>query len=88
MRNRSKRSTIVGDDEPPRIFLHADAYRADANQFRSIGFEEYLGRPDCIVLVEWADRVEALLPKKTIKVRFRHLGGSRRSLTIKGISAS
>lgn len=67
-----------------RVFLHADAYRADAAQFRAIGFEEYLGRPDAIVLVEWAERVEALLPKKKIEVRLRHLGGNRRSISIKG----
>ena len=68
----------------PTVFLHADAYRGDAAQFRAIGFDEYLGRPDVVVLVEWAERVEALLPKKRIEVRLRHLGGDRRSMIIKG----
>ena len=68
----------------PAYFLHADAYRGDAAQFRAIGFDEYLARPDAVVLVEWAERVEALLPKKRIEVRFRHLGGDRRGLTVKG----
>jgi len=68
----------------PAYFLHADAYRGDAAQFRAVGFDEYLGRPDAVVLVEWAERVEALLPKKRIEVRLRHLGGDRRGLTLKG----
>jgi tRNA threonylcarbamoyladenosine biosynthesis protein TsaE len=68
----------------PAYFLHADAYRADAAQFRAVGFEEYLGRPDAVVLVEWAERVEALLPKKRVEVRLKHLGGDRRRLTLKG----
>ena len=70
--------------EKPKVFLHADAYRGDAAQFRAVGFEEYLGRPDAVVLVEWAERVEELLPKKRIEVRLRHLGGDRRALTVKG----
>lgn len=68
----------------PAYFLHADAYRGDAAQFRSVGFEEYLGRPDAVVLVEWADRVEELLPKRRVDVRLKHLGGDRRSLTLRG----
>jgi len=68
----------------PAYFLHADAYRGDVAQFRAVGFDEYLGRPDAVVLVEWAERVEALLPKKRIEVRLRHLGGDRRGLTLKG----
>jgi len=69
-------------EDGPKVFLHADAYRADAAQFRSIGFGEYVGRPDTVVLVEWADRVEELLPKDRIEVRLAHLGGDRREATI------
>ena len=68
----------------PAVFLHADAYRGDAAQFRAVGFDEYLGRPDAVVLVEWAERVTDLLPKRRIEVRLAHLGGDRRRLTVKG----
>ncbi len=68
----------------PTYFLHADAYRADAPQFRAIGFGDYLGRPDTVVLVEWADRIEKLLPKRRTRVRFRHAGGDRRAISIAG----
>lgn len=70
--------------EKPKVFLHADAYRADAAQFRSVGFDEYLGRPDAVVLVEWAERVAELLPKKRIEVHLKHLGGDTRGMTVKG----
>ena len=65
-------------------FLHADAYRGDAAQFRSVGLPEYLGAPGTVSLIEWAERVEELLPKRRIDVRFRHLGGDRRSLSVTG----
>lgn len=67
-----------------RMFLHVDAYRADAAQASSSGLGEYLERPDTIVLVEWADRIQTLLPKKTIVVRMSHRGGDTRSISISG----
>lgn len=68
----------------PAYFVHADAYRGGAAELRGIGIEEYFGRPDAVVLIEWADRVTALLPKRRVTVRLKHLGGDRRSVTIQG----
>jgi len=68
----------------PSYFVHADAYRGGLPELRSISIEEYFGRPDAVVLIEWADRVKGLLPKKRITVRLRHLGGDRRSISLQG----
>jgi len=68
----------------PAYFVHADAYRGGVPELRSIGLEEYFGRPDAVVLIEWADRVKTMLPKRAITVRMRHLGGDRRSVTLRG----
>lgn len=68
----------------PGIFLHVDAYRGGADELRHVGLEEYLGRPDTVVLIEWADRVTRLLPKRRITIRLRHLGGDRRGISIAG----
>ena len=39
-------------------FVHIDAYRLDSfSQLEEIGVEEYLNKKDCLVVVEWADRV-------------------------------
>ncbi|HJV33142.1 MAG TPA: tRNA (adenosine(37)-N6)-threonylcarbamoyltransferase complex ATPase subunit type 1 TsaE [Patescibacteria group bacterium] len=66
----------------PSVFVHADAYRGGVPELRSIGLAEYFGRPDAVVLVEWADRVKGLLPKKRITVRMKHLGGDRREVRV------
>lgn len=66
----------------PAIFVHADAYRGGVRELRTVGIEEYFGRPDAVVLIEWADRVRELLPKRRVTVRLKHLGGDRRSVTI------
>ncbi|HTK60340.1 MAG TPA: tRNA (adenosine(37)-N6)-threonylcarbamoyltransferase complex ATPase subunit type 1 TsaE [Candidatus Baltobacteraceae bacterium] len=68
----------------PTYFVHADAYRGGIPELRNIGIEEYFGRPETVVLIEWADRVKGLLPKKRITVRLRHLGGDRRSISLQG----
>jgi tRNA threonylcarbamoyladenosine biosynthesis protein TsaE len=68
----------------PAYFVHADAYRGGVPELRNIGIEEYFGRPDAVVLIEWADRVKAMLPKKLVTVRLKHLGGDRRSVTLQG----
>ncbi|WKZ28615.1 MAG: tRNA (adenosine(37)-N6)-threonylcarbamoyltransferase complex ATPase subunit type 1 TsaE [Patescibacteria group bacterium] len=67
-----------------KVLLHVDAYRGDVAQFKAVGLAEYLRHPDTIVLVEWADRIQELLPKKLIKVRLAHRGGDTRSITIAG----
>ena len=47
-----------------RVF-HLDAYRVGgAEDFESIGFAELLEQPGGVVVVEWPQRVEQLLPKR------------------------
>jgi tRNA threonylcarbamoyladenosine biosynthesis protein TsaE len=67
-----------------KAFLHVDAYRGDVAQLSAVGLAEYLRRPDTVVLVEWADRIQAMLPKKMITVRMTHRGNGARGITVAG----
>ena len=51
--------------------VHIDAYRLrDARELRSIGVEEYLGRDDTVVVIEWGEKVKAIASgKKVVEVR-------------------
>lgn len=51
---------------------HVDAYRLkNARELMEIGIEEYLGEPDTVTVIEWAERVEELIRgKKVIKIYF------------------
>jgi len=41
--------------------IHIDAYRLDSfSQLQEIGAEEYFNKKDCLVAVEWADKVPAI----------------------------
>lgn len=62
------------------LFVHADAYRGDADTLREIGIDEYLADPKAVVVIEWADKVKELLPDDTVGLRFSHVEGSVRSV--------
>ncbi len=59
---------------------HFDACRIDAaDEFFGLGYEEYFyGRGVCIV--EWADRVEPLLPPETLRFHMNHETENERSI--------
>ncbi|MDP1759964.1 MAG: tRNA (adenosine(37)-N6)-threonylcarbamoyltransferase complex ATPase subunit type 1 TsaE [Candidatus Woesebacteria bacterium] len=46
-----------------KLVAHLDAYRLrGAKAFREIGALDYLGRPDTVAFVEWAEKVRRELP--------------------------
>ncbi len=59
---------------------HIDAYRIKhVEEFFELGYEEYF-YGDGLCLVEWPERVEALLPEHTLRLRLTHLGENRRRI--------
>ena len=51
--------------------VHVDCYRLPAKEFNNIGLGDYLGRPDTVVAIEWADKLK-LKSRQVINVFFRH----------------
>ncbi|PJC01191.1 MAG: tRNA (adenosine(37)-N6)-threonylcarbamoyltransferase complex ATPase subunit type 1 TsaE [Candidatus Komeilibacteria bacterium CG_4_9_14_0_8_um_filter_36_9] len=46
-------------------FVHVDCYRIDSSEdLYGIGFNDYLGRADTVVAIEWAEKVKDVLHKK------------------------
>ena len=66
---------------------HFDACRiAGLDEFFGLGYEEYFyGGGVCIV--EWADRIEPLLPPDTLRFRMRHETETERSIHFGGHAA-
>lgn len=64
---------IIIRSYPSKNFYHIDLYRIEKNQkIESLGLAEILDNPLNIVAIEWAERIENLLPKKIIKIKFSH----------------
>ncbi len=60
---------------------HVDMYRiGSVEEAIGLGLEEYLDDPEAIVLMEWPERVSALLPAERLWVRIRRLPGNKRIL--------
>ena len=61
---------------------HFDLYRLEkAEEIASTGYDEFFYK-DGIAVVEWAEKLGELFPKKHILVQFVHEGKNKRSITI------
>jgi tRNA threonylcarbamoyladenosine biosynthesis protein TsaE len=53
-------------------FFHMDAYRLEEeSEMYELGYEEYFFA-DGVTVVEWADRIENLLPEKAIRIKLAY----------------
>jgi len=49
-----------------KFLVHIDAYRIKTtHDLITIGADEYFNRPDTVVIIEWANKIKKILPKKT-----------------------
>ena len=52
--------------------IHVDAYRLRAKDFKVLGWKEFIKNSQNIILVEWGNKIKNILPKKTIRIIFKH----------------
>ena len=61
---------------------HIDTYRLGGEaEMVSLGYEDYF-EPDGVTIVEWADKVEDLLPEKCLHIEIGITGREERALTV------
>jgi len=64
-------------------FIHIDAYRLnDGDELRTLGWKEIRDDSHNIIFVEWAERVEEILPSDAIKIKFEYINENKRKITI------
>jgi tRNA threonylcarbamoyladenosine biosynthesis protein TsaE len=62
---------------------HIDAYRLkSARDLASIGALDYLGKKDCVVLVEWPENIKKILPKKLKLIKIKHQKENQREIIL------
>lgn len=78
--------TILNEYDGGKMKLyHFDMYRlSDAQEAFALGFEEYFNSKNLkgIVLVEWAENVQGLLPKEFYKVKLLRKSDTERIIEI------
>ncbi|MBI4094733.1 MAG: tRNA (adenosine(37)-N6)-threonylcarbamoyltransferase complex ATPase subunit type 1 TsaE [Candidatus Liptonbacteria bacterium] len=56
-----------------RNVYHVDAYRLkNPRELLRLGFKEILSNPENIVLIEWADKIKKILPKRSLWLQLSH----------------
>lgn len=60
--------TVVREYDAPTPLVHVDVYRLDhLQELHDLGFDDLVGG-DAVTVVEWGDRVSALLPTDRLEV--------------------
>lgn len=74
---------IYSDGQMP--VAHFDTYRlADVDEFLAIGGEEYLFDSETICFVEWAERIQDVLPADHLRVTISQTGATERTFQFEG----
>ena len=68
--------------------IPVDAYRLEGiDDFLNIGGEDILATPRAIILIEWGDKLESILPPDAIQISFKRVLDmeNERLISIKGL---
>ena len=65
-----------------KYFYHIDCYRLkNEKDAKTIDLEEIIKNPENLVLIEWAERVKKILPKKQLlTIKFFHINEETRKI--------
>lgn len=75
-------SLIHEYEGPPKVY-HIDLYRLDRDpEVETLGLDE-LWEEDAIVLVEWGEKFDPLLPSERTEIRIIDLGGDEREIRVR-----
>ena len=59
-------------------FIHIDCYRMESEEDAiSIGIDEKINNNLGVMVIEWADKIEKILPNRTKKVFFKSAGSGK-----------
>jgi tRNA threonylcarbamoyladenosine biosynthesis protein TsaE len=83
--------TLVAEHRPPPptpILFHIDLYRLNdaVDEALALGLADYL-LGDGVCVIEWAERIETVLPAERLWISLRHLDESKRSMLVKATGA-
>ena len=64
-------------------FYHIDCYRiSKPKEILDLGFKEIISGSKNIITIEWAERLQKILPRETIIIKFEFIDQKTRKITI------
>lgn len=74
--------TVVNEYKGRSSLFHFDLYRlGDTRELKEIGWDDFLTRPG-VVVVEWGEKAESLLPENYFHVTFTVVSEHERAISI------
>ena len=74
--------TLVNEYNAQIPVIHIDCYREDElERWIKLGINDYMDEGN-VVIIEWANKMESLLPVNTIKIQFSHKSITSREIIL------
>ena len=74
--------TLVNEYDAKYSVIHIDCYREDnLERWIKLGMNDYMDDRN-VVIIEWANKMESLLPIDTIKIQFSHKSITSREIIL------
>jgi len=71
------------NDAKVKNFYHVDLYRIETEKdVEGLGLIELMGDPEDIVVIEWPEKIENLLPQERKDIVFKYLDEDQREIVI------
>jgi tRNA threonylcarbamoyladenosine biosynthesis protein TsaE len=76
------------NEYPARCKLyHFDVYRLSGySEFEDLGYEEYFAG-NGVVVIEWAEKIDKLIPSDSIFINFEYVNENSRKMIIRGLKS-
>ena len=72
--------TLVNEYDAKFPVIHIDCYREDEQErWIKLGINDYMNEKN-VVIIEWADKMQSLLPVGTIQIQFSHKSINSRAI--------
>lgn len=67
--------------KPWKHLIHIDAYRLEkSDELISLGWNDIISKPENIIFVEWADRIQNILPEDMQTIHFNFVDDATREI--------
>jgi len=68
---------------PSGVFVHIDCYRIQKpKELLDLGFKKLITNPKNIVVIEWADRINKIMPKGSKILKFKFINRETRRIVL------
>lgn len=84
---KTQKSKLKATSQNLKSFYHIDLYRIESKKdLKELGIEDIINNSQNIVAIEWAEKIQNLLPKKRTEIYFDYLSENKRRIKIVHLS--